>query len=340
MAPVQGTSLTRVLALAASSFGTAEAEDDLSREESVRSCVAEARALGRVKAILAAEKSQLPPDAFLLKCLIYQHWDAQLAAGTAAGFLRFRRDAGWPLRISAREVEPALRSHLHWLLWPPKLSEAGTPAWAGSKVEGPAACIVFNLARLNPGVCSVEEYQKMSMFLMERATDNPATQRQGIALVVDFRGVQLSHLTRHLGMDDIRRGVFLWRGAFPCRMRRIWLVDPPAGIRLLTTSVLQLLSPKVRQRVCVATRASGGLAQLARDLEGVAELPKCLGGSGEVRWDEAVRSYLAEGAAGCASESAASGALRTEEGPSDARASSLRAWAFKICCVSRGYFDG
>jgi len=272
-------------------------------------CNEQLQAVQRLREVLGQASSQLASDVFLNKCLVYQKFDIQAAAATVCGFLHFRISAGWPLRISAREVLPALRTGLHWLLWPAScasrsvvfpavlsMAQEAPDSCPRSELEedpGPTACLVFNMSRLDMRICSVEEYQKMSMFLMERATDEAATQQRGIAVVVDFRGVRFSQLTSSLTLADVRRGVLLWKGAFPCRLRRIWLLDTPRGMHYLVAGVLQLLSPKLRQRVCMATRNGGGLQRLASDLVPHVQLPACLGGSGEVLWDQAVSAYLA-----------------------------------------------
>merc|ERR1719330_1187196 len=129
------------------------------------------------------------------------------------------------------------------------------------------------------------------MFLMERATDDPAVQQRGISLVVDFRGVQFSRFASIVRMDDVRRGVLLWKGAFPCRLRRVWLLDPPYGVHYMALGVLSLLSQKVRDRVRIAFRRSG-LDSLVEDLSPLFTLPKCLGGAGEVPWHQAAEAFL------------------------------------------------
>jgi len=279
MAPSQCTTFSGVLGIAAVTFAH---EDDFSAI-ATSGQVDEALALKQVRKALGEE---LVPDAFLRKCLVYQQWDVQAAARIVLGFLRFRRAAKWPLRIPTGAVEKVLHTGFHWLLRP----EAGaqTPAdWDSSGDGGPAGCLVFNMSRLDPRVCSVQDYQKMSMFLMERATDDLETQQRGIAIVVDFRGMEFSRLISIVGVDDIRRGVLLWKGAFPCRLRRIWLLAPPSGIRFLTAGILQLLSPKVRNRVRIASGAAG-LASLNADLGPVVALPESLGGAGGPSWDKTV----------------------------------------------------
>eukprot|EP00930_Biecheleria_cincta_P021368 TRINITY_DN15860_c0_g1_i2.p1 TRINITY_DN15860_c0_g1~~TRINITY_DN15860_c0_g1_i2.p1 ORF type:complete len:277 (+),score=51.69 TRINITY_DN15860_c0_g1_i2:32-862(+) len=213
-------SMSGLLEVARKSFGAPELveEDDESLQSRTKEPDEHAReaALECVRSILGKDRSQLPDD-FLRKCLVYQKWDARLAAKIATGFQRFRATAQWPMRISSAEVELALRSGLHWLLWPAQ--EAVTPSdshWCNGSTctdGGPAACLVFNMASLDVTVCQVEEYQKMSMFLMERATDCVEVQKRGIALIADFRGMQVTRLLREAdGAKDAKDAEDSWCG--------------------------------------------------------------------------------------------------------------------------------
>eukprot|EP00930_Biecheleria_cincta_P021367 TRINITY_DN15860_c0_g1_i1.p1 TRINITY_DN15860_c0_g1~~TRINITY_DN15860_c0_g1_i1.p1 ORF type:complete len:308 (+),score=55.80 TRINITY_DN15860_c0_g1_i1:32-955(+) len=291
-------SMSGLLEVARKSFGAPELveEDDESLQSRTKEPDEHAReaALECVRSILGKDRSQLPDD-FLRKCLVYQKWDARLAAKIATGFQRFRATAQWPMRISSAEVELALRSGLHWLLWPAQ--EAVTPSdshWCNGSTctdGGPAACLVFNMASLDVTVCQVEEYQKMSMFLMERATDCVEVQKRGIALIADFRGMQVTRLLRTVGVEDMQRGLRCWLGSFPCRMRRIWLIGTPGPLRLMVNMALQLLSTKVRQRVRMADGQSG-LAKVVEDLSPCVQLPESLGGSSSFDWQVMLNRYL------------------------------------------------
>mmetsp|Transcript_58807 Transcript_58807/g.170612 ORF Transcript_58807/g.170612 Transcript_58807/m.170612 type:complete len:334 (-) Transcript_58807:89-1090(-) len=287
----------------------------------------EAAALVELRAALAEDAGQSAvPDSFLEKCLVYQAWQVDKAAAIVRGFVAFRKSVDWPLRISAADVEPALRSGLHWLLYPSAARRPPAPPADGE--EGPAACLVFNMARLDTAISSVEGFQRMSTFLMERATDRPDVQRRGIAVLVDFRGVSFAGLLRSVSVDDAQRGVLLWKGAFPCRMRRIWLVQPAPGLHFVIRGILRLLGEKVRRRVRIAESAAAA-ARIADDLSAF-ELPAGLGGTAQVPWDAEVSRYLAverpEWRERCGSDLE----------PQPARP--LMFAQIGQCCASRGYF--
>jgi len=313
----------------------------------------EAAALKQVRAAVAESSGDQPlPEAFLRKCLVFQDWNIPTAITTARGFQRFRRGAGWPLRIPAADVAPALSTGMIWVLGrspragvgggdPPDVGGAAICAADGGGGDEPAACLVFNMARLDVDAGSIEDFQKMSMFLMERAVDRPEVQRGGIALVVDFRGVRLSRLLQLVGVEDMQRGVMLWKGAFPCRLRKIWLVCPPAGVQLITRAALQFLSSKVRKRVRLAA-GEADLPELASDLAAF-DLPEGLGGVGHYDWQAAVKRYLAESdcmdsgmRAGCHSRGAVTSKRPVASVKDKDDFASCRSGLW--CCASRGYF--
>jgi hypothetical protein len=245
--------------------------------------------------LIAEEGGQLLSELFIVKCLVYHQLNVERAIETSAGFLRFRHGVSWPLSIPENDVAKALRTGIHWLI--PRRPKSDRPQdyiWQGNRTSadaGPAACIVLNMAQLDTTICGIEEYQKVSCFLMERMTDDVEVQQRGIALIMDFKDVQLSRLKSLLSNNDIRRGIMLWKGAFPCRLRRVWFLDAPLALRCLIWGTLRLLRPYVRERVRVAQRSSG-LDNIAQDLSELFELPESLGGAGEFDWESTLRSCL------------------------------------------------
>lgn len=258
-------------------------------------------ALEHMRATIGEEHSRLLSDSFLLKCLAYQKWNVESAASTATGFLSFRLVSKWPLRVPGEDAKPALCTGLHWLLWPrvgskidqqPNAEDSHWTDGTTSDDGGPAACLVFNMASVNPELCPIEQFQKASLFLMESATDNIEVQKRGIALIVDFRGVQFSRFARTIGMDDIKRGMRCCIGSFPCRMRRMWLLGAPSAVRLLVRGVVQMLALKLRQRIRMA-EGRNGLEEMAADLSPCIDLPESLGGTNSsFDWTEAINACL------------------------------------------------
>ncbi len=59
---------------------------------------------------------------------------------------------------------------------------------------------------------------------MELVTREPAVQHGGVTLLVDLKGVGLG-LATAFGVDDVRRGIGMWRDAFPAKLKRLLVVN-------------------------------------------------------------------------------------------------------------------
>jgi len=248
--------------------------------------------LQRLRQSIGEENAQLS-DEFLNKCLRYEYQTGNeaIAAKTAQNFLKYRKDFRWSMRIPTSDVNAVLETGLHWLLWPPAHKPSHLKNGTDYDDDGPAACLVFNMAKLDLKLAPVETYQKLSLFLMEHATDYREVQDRGVAVILDFRGVQFTKFQSMVGMEDIKRGLQCCVGSFPCRLRRIWLLGAPLPIRLLTNAVVHFLSPKVRQRIRLANGQSG-VIDMAKDLGPYVQLPEHLGGVGTVDWKSMLEALL------------------------------------------------
>jgi len=273
--------LTDLSAFFLSSFKSSDAEE---AEDNIEETGVGAPDVGSLRRLLQAQavhrQAELS-DGLLAKCINFRPSDLNRCAEVAKGLLKFRLAENWPLRIPSDSVNVAGSTGIHWILQ--RRPASGNHDEHG---DGPAAVVVFNVSRLNTSVCSVEEYQKFSTFIMERLTDDIEVQRRGISLIVDFGHNSFSKLSSLVALEDIKRGVRLWKGAFPCRLRGIWLVDTPGVLNLMLWSVLKMLSPTVRERVQHTSRSSG-LHKLRESLGRRFELPISLGGEIDLdaEWD-------------------------------------------------------
>ena len=66
-----------------------------------------------------APARSVPDREFLRVCLQVWNYSVDDAARVAGNFAAFRSEHGWPYSISAKDVEPELRSQVHWLFDPP-----------------------------------------------------------------------------------------------------------------------------------------------------------------------------------------------------------------------------
>lgn len=212
-------------------------------------------------------------------------------------FAAFRQAVGWPLRLSAMDAPTALSSGMHVLCPEHFKSPEGYPI------------ILYDCARLDVSACAIEEYQMMGCFLMECLLygDTPFAQRvpektqtlagasmesdaaalntfNGIVwLIVDAACFGLSNLT-DFSIEDVRRGISMWQGAFPVKLRKIFVVNCGMIMTPLFQAACALLAPKLRERIVVV---NDDFEQLHRHIM-PANLPPSLGGTWEIDWQRHV----------------------------------------------------
>lgn len=112
----------------------------------------------------------------------------------------------------------------------------------------------------------------MAMYLMEHATDFEQIQRLGVVLVFDCRRIAPGALTQ-TSAADCKRGLSMWQGCFPCRMKRVLVVGLGRASVGLATVLLQLVPSRVRKRVSFVP-----IEAVVEEL-GAEHLPPALGGN-------------------------------------------------------------
>ena len=80
---------------------------------------------------------------------------------------------------------------------------------------------------------------------MEIATLSYRTQTTGVMLIADMRG---SKVTSSM---HVKRGIMMWAGAFPCKLKRIFVVSDGAILQGVLSMALGFLDAKIRDRVTV-----------------------------------------------------------------------------------------
>jgi len=102
-------------------------------------------------------------------------------------------------------------------------------------------------------------------------------------------------MLRIMSVQDMQRGILMWKGAFPCRIRRIWVIDAPYGSGTFAKAILGLLAPRVQDRIRFARRSSDkGLSPLVEDLGCLFQLPQSLGGDGEMDWNTVAAQWISQ----------------------------------------------
>lgn len=174
------------------------------------------------------------PTTLLEQALRVSYLDGQRAALILTNLVAFRAEQGWPLRLGAASCELPLRSRAHYIL--PDMDAHGR------------AVLVFNAGLVDVRLCPVKEFHRMASYVMEQLTADPAVQHRGIALLLNLEGTELG-MARHFGYADIRRGVAMYKDAFPCKVKVVMVVNASAVVRRLLGFVLALVHPRVRARV-------------------------------------------------------------------------------------------
>lgn len=207
--------------------------------------------------------------------------------------LSFRSKYKWPLTICVAEVSRALR-HCVFQYLPPQ-----PPLW-----HPLLTCVLRNMDTKS---CSVEEYQKLAMFMMEAAFRAVAEDARGLVILVDLRGIS-SSLARSVltGITDLTRGVAMCSGSLPVCISHVQIIESgsqPVFLKAILSMLLSGLSTKVLSRV------SRGDLKAALETVGAQDLPVAFGGDrdAEPEW----RAWLEDRR----SQEAASGLLRLGEAP-------------------------
>ncbi|GAB5035282.1 retinaldehyde-binding protein 1 [Nannochloropsis oceanica] len=216
------------------------------------------------------------PRGFLLQCLRSRSGVYDEALMVARNFLAFRRGAGWPLRLKAKDVMGGpLESGAHWIL-------------PGRDKEG-RGIFVFNVGKIDTRKASLEKYQQVGAYLVERFTRDEEMQRTGLVMIVNLASVPFGLCRALVSLKDAKRGIRMWQDAFPCKLKRIYVVGGSLWLLRAMRLVVAMLGKKLQNRVRVLPH----LEALHRDVDRD-NIPPCLGGSLErFEWGEWVAKVAA-----------------------------------------------
>jgi hypothetical protein len=214
-------------------------------------------------------------DSFLQQCLRVRQLDVTRSASVASHFIRFRISEGWPFEIPFEHVHGVLNTQAHWIL--PHLDRHGRKT------------VVLNARFIDTSKFCVREYHKMGAYIMQEVTKSPQSQERGVNVVIDCSGASLGMLASMFHIEDIRRGTAMWREAFPCKIKRVYIINLHGLLYLTARCVLALLSHKLRKRVVFV---SSNKREILADFETTAHLPHSLGGTDDkFDWLDAVKRH-------------------------------------------------
>jgi len=91
----------------------------------------------------------------------------------------------------------------------------------------------------------------MGCYLMQEAVNSKSTQLNGITLINDLRGLSYNTMYQLTSISDAKRGVKMFQEAFPCKLRRIFVISPGPWYKYLIDSVKMFVSQKIQDRIIV-----------------------------------------------------------------------------------------
>ncbi|EKX44170.1 hypothetical protein GUITHDRAFT_153080 [Guillardia theta CCMP2712] len=127
----------------------------------------------------------------------------------------------------------------------------------------------------------------MGSFLMQKAIEKENIVKNGIVCVLDLQGVDLS-ITTKFGIADVKRGILMWKDAFPCKLKKIYLVNMGIILSTIVAMAKSILSSKIRERVVLVDKT---FQQLHADIDS-SRLPPSLGGNFELDWESYIQFLL------------------------------------------------
>eukprot|EP00511_Aplanochytrium_stocchinoi_P007147 CAMPEP_0204839906 /NCGR_PEP_ID=MMETSP1346-20131115/35802_1 /ASSEMBLY_ACC=CAM_ASM_000771 /TAXON_ID=215587 /ORGANISM="Aplanochytrium stocchinoi, Strain GSBS06" /LENGTH=330 /DNA_ID=CAMNT_0051976975 /DNA_START=129 /DNA_END=1118 /DNA_ORIENTATION=+ len=202
-------------------------------------------------------------DSFYLQTLRVRHWKVEHAVESLKRFIKFRRSQEWPLR--ADPVHSVLETNMQFVL--PIQDNSGRNV------------VVVRYGELNLRAGSIKDFQLMTQFCLEKATaNNPSSQRNGVALILDFSQCSFGML-RQSSIGDGKRGVNMFR-FFPYKLKRCYIVNANRLIQGTIRSLSMLSTAAVKSKL---TFVSSNFSELHSDIS-VKGLPTEYGGKLTEEW--------------------------------------------------------
>ncbi|XP_075064367.1 tyrosine-protein phosphatase non-receptor type 9 [Mixophyes fleayi] len=161
----------------------------------------------------------------------------------------------------------------------PLLSELLSGKFTVLSVRAPsgASIAIFTAKLHHPARKNSREVQHTVLqalfYLLDRAVESVDTQRNGLVFIYDMGGSQYSNFELELS----KKILSLLRGAFPARLKKVYIVSPPVWFRVPYSIISLLLKEKLRERVHMVS-----MSELLQHLPPQC-LPESLGGL--LPWD-------------------------------------------------------
>ncbi|KAH7967637.1 alpha-tocopherol transfer protein-like [Rhipicephalus sanguineus] len=172
--------------------------------------------LEKLKQLIAGEESLSCPeeDDFLLKFLRVRKYDAEAAFQNIRKYFKVREEVGdifdnfCPSGIL---YDTICRQHKLVMV---------------SRERDPfgRAVIVMRTGPWNPSVCTLNQFIKACLVVLEWVLLDEDVQKRGVVYVLDYKGLGLEHLL-HLTPSVMRRVVHISEKCFPMRVKAIYVIN-------------------------------------------------------------------------------------------------------------------
>ena len=145
--------------------------------------------------------------------------------------------------------------------------------------------MVLNASKIDPQLIKVREYHRMGAFIMQHVMADPVAHVRGVSVILDCQGTSLSKLLGLFSLEDMKRGTAMWRGAYPCKLKTIYVVHLHGFLYFTSRLLYSVLTAKLRERVVFV---GDDYEAMISDV-GIHNLPMTLGGSNaDFNWEQRV----------------------------------------------------
>lgn len=111
-----------------------------------------------------------------------------------------------------------------------------------------AAIFVFKTSSWNTSKFHADDIFRANLMCLEKAIVDEATQKHGIAAIMDLEGFSFSHF-RQMTPNHTRRIIALVQDCFPARFRDIHVVNEPTLFGVLFNLLKPFLNEKLKNRI-------------------------------------------------------------------------------------------
>ena len=193
--------------------------------------------------------------------------DVQKSFKLARHFSLYREAHSWPLHMQVADCRELLRCGVCQLL--PDLDDEGR------------AMLLIEGRRLELGQHAIEGYIKAAHLVLERAVlGNSRVQRAGVCVILDLDDTAAGDA---LALQSVIKTM---QDTFPCKVKRIYVVNAGLMMRFTLRIVVKTLKPKLQERIVLLDKLKHLYAWIP-----TTKLPTKLGGLREFDWDEWINRH-------------------------------------------------